>query len=133
MNDLFEFKPSPNAPKFKDFWSIYPRRVGTGRAEMEWNKAVKSGTHPEQIIAALRRQLNYFRSKEEKHIPHASTWIHQKRWLDDVQQPERPTETDFQRHQRQSMEALERAAYGDRHDEPSSDTIDLRNSDYRTI
>jgi hypothetical protein len=135
MNDLFAFKPSADAPKFSDFWKSYPRRVAKANAEKAWNKAVKSGTLPQMIMEGLRRQLPYLNSKEMQFIPHPASWLNGGRWEDQVQRIERPTETDHQRHQRESREAVKRELYGESHDQPSDDydTINLDRGNYRSF
>lgn len=69
---------------FNEFWSLYPRRVSKRTAQKAWDKETRQ-TAPEVILAGLRRQLPYLTSKDPQFIPHASTWINQARWEDEVQ------------------------------------------------
>jgi len=73
---------------FSDFWSIYPRRVAKRAAQKAWDKEMNAGTDPDVIIAGLRRQLPIFARKDEQFIPHASTWLNQGRFEDEVSFPE---------------------------------------------
>lgn len=74
---------------FDDFWKIYPRRVAKRAAQKAWDKEIKAGTDPSVIISGLRAQLPVFARKDEQFIPHASTWIHQGRFEDEVKLPSR--------------------------------------------
>lgn len=69
---------------FDEFWSLYPRRVAKRAAQKAWDKEMKAGTDPAIIIAGLRRQLPVFARKDEQFIPHASTWLNQGRFEDEV-------------------------------------------------
>jgi hypothetical protein len=73
---------------FNEFWSLFPRRVSKRTAQKAWDKETKQ-TAPEVIISGLRRQLPYLASRDVQFIPHASTWLNQGRWEDEVQQPQR--------------------------------------------
>lgn len=77
---------------FDLFWSLYPRRVAKRAALAEWQKEMKRGTSPSDIIQGLRRQLPALTSKDPQFIPHARTWLHQGRWEDEPEpiQRERP-------------------------------------------
>jgi len=71
--------------QFALFWSLYPRRVSRRAARKAWDKEVKSGTSPETIINGLRRQLAQFQGRDSQFIPHASTWINQGRFDDEIE------------------------------------------------
>lgn len=66
---------------FAAFWSAYPRKVGKGQAERAYRTATKA-TDPDTILAAL---VAYpFDLGRPQFIPHASTWLNGKRWLDQI-------------------------------------------------
>lgn len=66
---------------FAAFWSAYPRKVGKGQAERAYRTAIR-GTDPDAILAAL---VAYpFDLGRPQFIPHASTWLNGKRWLDQI-------------------------------------------------
>lgn len=69
---------------FAEFWKAYPRKKDKGHAEKAWTKAVKE-TDPSLIIhAAIQfRQWCQQEQREAQFIPHASTWLNGKRWLDE--------------------------------------------------
>jgi hypothetical protein len=89
MNDLFgnEVAPSQSA-MFEEFWSLYPRRVGRGKAEASFSKALKQAPFS-LIMHGLRQQMAYLESKSMDLRPHPTTWLNQKRWLDDPQPVQR--------------------------------------------
>lgn len=66
---------------FAEFWAAYPRKVGRGQAERAFRTATKA-TDPGTIIAALRTYP--FDLARPQFIPHASTWLNGKRWLDQI-------------------------------------------------
>lgn len=75
---------------FDVFWSLYPRRVAKRAALAEWQKEMKRGTSPSDIIQGLRRQLPALTAKDPQFIPHARTWLHQGRWEDEPEPIHRP-------------------------------------------
>lgn len=64
---------------FGDFWKAYPRKVGKGAAERAWAKAIKHAD-ADQIIEAVRA-ADW--SADPEFIPHPSTWLNGKRWMDE--------------------------------------------------
>lgn len=75
---------------FAEFWSIFPRRVSKRAAQKAWDKEMKAGTDPALILAGLRRQLPHFATRDPQFIPHASTWLNQGRFEDEISAPQRP-------------------------------------------
>lgn len=71
---------------FDEFWSLYPRRVAKRAALKEWEREMRAGTDPAEIIRGLRRQLPCLSQKDQQFIPHARTWLHQGRWEDEPEQ-----------------------------------------------
>ncbi len=74
---------SISAPKkaldgFEEFWAAYPLKKSKGRAEKYYRAAIKH-TDAAVILEAVR---NHQFSADPKFIPHASTWLNDKRWLD---------------------------------------------------
>jgi len=67
---------------FEDFWASYPRKIGKGNARKAFEKAMKSATI-EEISTGLNSQLDILKSKEQKFIPHAATWLNGERWNDE--------------------------------------------------
>lgn len=130
---------SREAEPFSSFWSLYPRRVAKRAALKAWEKEMRSGTNPEEIIEGLRRQLAHLLAKEAQFIPHPATWLNQGRWEDEVnEQPVRkpePRKSAFQERHENARERIKRAL-GITDDDKQSDfddgnIIDLSRANYR--
>jgi hypothetical protein len=68
---------------FKKFWSLYPRKENKHQAETKYKLTVKKYDQ-EKLMQMLERYLNDIEVKkmDKKFIPHCSTWLNQKRYLD---------------------------------------------------
>ena len=68
---------------FREFWLEYPRRVGRMKAEHIWRKMA----HDEQVSAfvglRLWKQTDQWHQADGQFIPYASTFLAQKRYLDE--------------------------------------------------
>jgi len=74
------------SPMFDDFWSIYPRKVAKQNAIKAWGKAGADDSQSlaETIIADVkRRKEGEWRGREERYIPHPTTYLNQRRWEDE--------------------------------------------------
>jgi len=67
---------------FNEFWSHVPRKVGKGGAETAYAKARKL-TDRETLLAGVMRHAAEVSNKDPTFIPHPTTWLNQKRWLDE--------------------------------------------------
>ncbi len=70
------------SPQFEEFWLLWPRRVAKLAAWKSWC-AWNCDTIPE-LLPALKLQLPAFCQRDIDHVPHATTWINQRRWEDEV-------------------------------------------------
>lgn len=85
---------------FAEFWQAYPRRDGPNPkkpAREKFGSAVKHGTLPSEILAgatAYRAECERKGKIGTEFIPHAATWLHQRRWeeyaIDDPPPPDGP-------------------------------------------
>jgi len=68
---------------FKNFWSIYPRKEKKALAETRYKLVIKKYDQ-DKLVEMLNRFLNDIQVKQmdKKYIPHCSTWLSQKRYLD---------------------------------------------------
>jgi hypothetical protein len=70
---------------FADFWTAYPRKIAKPAALRSW-KAIKPQNCDEwnHIMDGLDRWAAFWKAKgqEPSFIPHASTWLNQRRWED---------------------------------------------------
>lgn len=71
---------------FERFWKFYPRKQGKQSALKSWLKIKPTDKLLNTIMAALanQRASSDWLKDGGKFIPHASTWINQSRWEDEV-------------------------------------------------
>lgn len=71
---------------FDRFWAAYPKHVSKDKALRTFVKINPSEDLLEHMLEALERQKQYYGwSKANwKYIPHAATWLNQKRWEDEL-------------------------------------------------
>ena len=89
---LFELRQKL-AQGFSAFWIRWPRKVGKLEAEQAWKKHVTPADE-DPIHAALDWQVPLFEQREPEYIPHAKTWLRNRRWEDEPPTPKtinRPT------------------------------------------
>lgn len=67
---------------FDEFWSLYPRKLGTGEARQAFEKAVKAHG-PDVILDGVQRFASDPNLPAQQFIPRAATWLNQERWGDD--------------------------------------------------
>jgi len=66
---------------FKDFWTLYPRKVDKQDAAKAWKKLNPDEALFQSIIEGLRKWCKYWDlRKEPEFIPHPSRWINARRW-----------------------------------------------------
>jgi hypothetical protein len=84
---------TPPAPKgvvidngFANFWNPYPRKTAKVQAQKAWAKLNPSPELQAQILAALAAQCKSEQWTKDggAFIPHASTWLNQRRWEDQL-------------------------------------------------
>jgi hypothetical protein len=67
---------------FEKFYSAYPLHIARGAAEKAFVKAI-SLAKLEDLVAAAIRYAAKTKGVEAKFLAHPSTWLNQKRWLDE--------------------------------------------------
>lgn len=85
--------------QFHFFWSHYPRKVAKLAASKVFNKL---STADQQLAADKIEGFTF--STDTKFIPHASTWLNQKRWLDEPE-PENKL-SQYSENQQKSLRAI---------------------------
>jgi hypothetical protein len=78
-----------NIDHFESFWSVYPRKVGKAQARKSWDK-LKLNDDTVKMIAeniALRIKYGEWSDANKTFIPHASTYLNNARWEDEVEAP----------------------------------------------
>ena len=69
--------------KFLQFWKIYPRKVAKVAAQRSWKRLRVKDI--DDIFKVYKEHLIRWRGTEIQFVPHASTWINQRRWEDELE------------------------------------------------
>jgi hypothetical protein len=78
---------------FERFWSVYPRKTAKDAARKEFIRIGADEAKTDAMIA----KVNAYKASPQwtkdggQYVPHARTWLHQKRWEDEVDGPASPT------------------------------------------
>ena len=67
---------------FDRFWSVYPRKVARLIAVRAWNKLAPTEALQAVILASVAAHAAEW--QERRFIPHASTFLNQQRWTDEL-------------------------------------------------
>ena len=69
---------------FSDFYKLYPNKKGKENARVMWTRLTEK--ERELAHSGLIRYIAYWKQKEieKQFLPHPATWLHQKRWEDDL-------------------------------------------------
>jgi hypothetical protein len=68
---------------FEKFWKCYPRKIGKGKAWQEFQRAHFNGNLPD-VLASVERCKLTVQWQDITKVPHPSTWLHQRRWEDQI-------------------------------------------------
>lgn len=80
-------KNPPNPPDwFEQFWKIYPRKVGKGKALESFQKLSPNSKLLAKILAAVEQQKKSIQWQKDdgQFIPMPATWLNQGRWEDEL-------------------------------------------------
>jgi len=80
-NTKEDTKANTYSDNFEMFWKLYPRKVGKFNAAKAFTKAT-SISFFDDIMKALLIFMKENERTEPQFIPHAATWLNQKRFLD---------------------------------------------------
>jgi len=69
---------------FENFWSQYPKKVGKLTAKRSWEKL--SLDNQQKALEAIVEHRKYWAAKgtDWEYIPHASTWLNNERFSDEI-------------------------------------------------
>lgn len=79
--DISTREERPPAPTFDDFWAVWPRKVGKLDARKAWDKAIREGSDPFEIIAGAHRLAAV--SSDKQYIKYPQGWLNGHRWEDE--------------------------------------------------
>lgn len=79
------------ADVFARFWKCYPRHESKADAVRAWNKLKPDDALIREMSMGLYRALHSDLWRRDIGIPYASTWINQRRWEDELPDPDEPS------------------------------------------
>ena len=75
--------------KFVEFWNQLPKanRIGPGKTKEAWNKQIRNGSTPEEILEGVEKLVKYEKLRKDQdpngyRALHPTTWLNQERWND---------------------------------------------------
>ena len=77
-------QPDWEPERFAKFWKFYPRGENKQAAIRAWDKLKPSSELIDTMAQALKRQVASEGWRQGIGIPHASTWLNNRRWEDEV-------------------------------------------------
>jgi len=89
--DKIREEKKESIPSFDDWYSKYPKKTARQAAEKAWFKLNPSTDLVSTILAALeiQKSCKQWLKDNGEFIPHPSTWLNQRRWEDEAEQPKR--------------------------------------------
>ena len=79
---------------FERFWDAYPRGEDKSAARYEWDEIHADRKLMREMSAALERQKQSDEWRRGIGIPYACRWLRNRRWEDEIRDPEYPETTD---------------------------------------
>ncbi len=89
----YKYAPEHKPERFEQFWAYYPGGGSRLRAVSAWDNLAPDDALIDEMARALKRQKDTQQWQEGIGIPHASTWLNQRRWTDKLPEPVRPRDT----------------------------------------
>lgn len=78
----YKYEPEHKPERFEQFWAYYPGGGSRLRAVSAWDNLAPDDALIDEMARALKRQKASQQWREGIGIPHASTWLNQRRWTD---------------------------------------------------
>ena len=84
--------PAYVTTSFDSFWDSYPKKVAKEAARKAWRKINPSAALANLILEAIdkHKTTQKWQDKGGEFIPHAATWLNQRRWEDEIAPPPIP-------------------------------------------
>lgn len=78
-----------SAPKYQPewfdrFWALYPRKTNREASVRAWDRLRPDLELCRVMDRAIRIQMGSAQWQDKQHIPHPSTWLNGKRWMDEL-------------------------------------------------
>lgn len=84
---------------FETFWDLFPRKENRTASLRFWRQAIGNSTRPQAladtIIAAVRRWLPEWATRNPGKVPSPAKWLEDRRWEDEPPAPQQQTETKY--------------------------------------
>lgn len=95
---------------FNEFWEKYPKKVAKKYAFDCYVKIEMTEELHQMMLSAIEKQKKLPEWGDVRYIPHPSTWLNQRRWEDEVQEPETSFDADdfFETAVKRSEEKIKR-------------------------
>ena len=74
-------------PRFAEFWTAYPRKVGKAAALKAWRQATKREASSEIVAACRAMAADPNLPTDRRLIPHPTTWLNRDGWDDEPYPP----------------------------------------------
>jgi hypothetical protein len=83
-------EPAADGDGFAAFWLAYPRHVGKAKAEKAWAVLKPNPELQATILLAIdvQRRTDQWTRDSGAYIPHPTTWLHGRRWEDEIATPQ---------------------------------------------
>ncbi len=85
--------PTHVPDRFEQFWAAYPGGGSRLKAVAAWDALAPDDGLIDEMARALKRQLRSPQWRDGVGIPHASTWLNQRRWTDKLPETPAPRNT----------------------------------------
>ena len=83
LNESQESNTSSKDDGFDDFWKMYPRKDGKGRARIAWRSALTKA-RKEEILAGLNIYATLRRGQDPHYTALPASWLNAERWADET-------------------------------------------------
>lgn len=82
-------EPLPDSDDlFEKFYSAYPRKVAKSEAKKSFKKLKPTDELLTKMLSAIEIQKQSKQWQTKEYIPHPATWLNQKRWEDETDEPQ---------------------------------------------
>jgi len=82
--------PTHAPERFEQFWAFYPGGGSRLKAVAAWDELAPDDGLIDEMARALKRQKKSRQWQDGVGIPHASTWLNQRRWTDKIPETPKP-------------------------------------------
>jgi hypothetical protein len=81
-------EPAPVAPRFDEFWAVYPKRQKRAEAEAAWTRSIEDlGIDAQLIIDVAAKYARTRLGQDAQYTALGASWLNAKRWTDEYPEP----------------------------------------------